>query len=363
MTARHDTTWPIEPHTLAKHEILRRYLEAWFPILSKHHKRVVYIDGFCGPGRYADGRPGSPLIALDVAAKHKRILKGEIVFWFIDEKRARIDHLKQELVLCSLPSRFSVHPKRGDFREVVDEILQPEEAPLASADPTFAFLDPFGVKGIPFSIVRRVLSRKHCEVLITFMVDAVNRFLEHPDEGVAQHIIDLFGTDECIRIAQTATDRIVGLRMLYQNQLATIAKFVRFFEMKDRRDRTIYFLFFASNHRKGHVKMKEAMWKVDPEGDFRFSDATDPGQMVLFSAEVPTTLDQQMEREFAGKGIVQVGQIREFVEDHTAYLKKHMKAVLKLQESEGKIHIQKTKTDGDKRRKGTFPDAVEIEYA
>jgi len=26
--------WPLEPHTRAKHEILRRYLQAWTPILS-----------------------------------------------------------------------------------------------------------------------------------------------------------------------------------------------------------------------------------------------------------------------------------------------------------------------------------------
>ena len=31
-------------------------------------------------------------------------------------------------------------------------------------------------------------------------------------------------------------------------------------------------------------KMKEAMWAADPTGEFRFSDATDPSQGILFVA-------------------------------------------------------------------------------
>jgi three-Cys-motif partner protein len=46
------TRWPLEPHTRIKHEILRRYLEAWLPIVGKHNSRILYLDGFAGPGRY-----------------------------------------------------------------------------------------------------------------------------------------------------------------------------------------------------------------------------------------------------------------------------------------------------------------------
>jgi hypothetical protein len=48
--------WEAKPHTLAKIEIVRRYLYLWFSILGTNptNKRVVYIDGFAGPGRYAN---------------------------------------------------------------------------------------------------------------------------------------------------------------------------------------------------------------------------------------------------------------------------------------------------------------------
>ena len=67
MTALDRATWEIKPHTAAKHEILRRYLGAWFGIMGHRAAGMMYIDGFCGPGRYSKGEPGSPIVAIEVA--------------------------------------------------------------------------------------------------------------------------------------------------------------------------------------------------------------------------------------------------------------------------------------------------------
>ena len=58
------------PHTAVKHLLLKRYLDRWFPILGKYHRRINYIDGFAGPGKYDGGEPGSPLLAIDAAKYH-----------------------------------------------------------------------------------------------------------------------------------------------------------------------------------------------------------------------------------------------------------------------------------------------------
>lgn len=42
--------WELELHTKTKHEILRYFLEAWFPILRRRSGRVLFIDGFASPG-------------------------------------------------------------------------------------------------------------------------------------------------------------------------------------------------------------------------------------------------------------------------------------------------------------------------
>ena len=58
------TVWEISPHTVAKHQLLTGYLDAWYPIIAKYNKRVAFIDGFAGPGIYKGGEDGSPILAL-----------------------------------------------------------------------------------------------------------------------------------------------------------------------------------------------------------------------------------------------------------------------------------------------------------
>jgi len=363
MTTPKETVWQLDPHTAAKHEILRRYLAAWFPILGTHHSRIVYIDGFSGPGRYKNGEPGSPMIAIDVAVNHRKSTSGEIVFWFIEERSDRHAHLKQELAKLSLPAHFKVTADSGRFHEKFGSVLASIEADKNELAPTFAFIDPFGFSGIPFSLIERLLGHKRCEAFITFMVDAINRFLKHPEDKVVQHIVDAFGGAEAIEIAKGSGDLIVKLRELYQSKLSSVAKYVRFFEMRDRQNRPQYYLFFATNHELGHLKMKEAMWKVDPDGEFRFSDATNPNQMVLFEADPTKVLAAQLRDEFRAKGTVTGSQVRIFVERETAYLKKHLTAALKQEEENGRLKVEEFKTDGRKRRANTYPDEARLTWA
>lgn len=71
MAAPKQTIWELEPHTAAKHAILRRYLSAWLPILSHGgFQKLAYIDAFSGPGSYVGGEDGSPVIALKAMLEH-----------------------------------------------------------------------------------------------------------------------------------------------------------------------------------------------------------------------------------------------------------------------------------------------------
>ena len=60
------TVWDLEPHTAKKREILSRYFQAWLPILARWNSRVLYIDGFAGPGEYSKGEDGSPVIIQSI---------------------------------------------------------------------------------------------------------------------------------------------------------------------------------------------------------------------------------------------------------------------------------------------------------
>ncbi len=369
MTIPKEITWPIDPHTKAKHEILRRYLEAWFPILNKYHSRLVYIDGFCGPGRYEGGELGSPIIALRTAIDHTRKMQGKLIFRFTDRDEQRVEHLRNELnkLENQMPSNFDVRVNCCEFADKLEEILFYVEKQNIELPPTFAFIDPFGFSGIPFDLIKRLLSHRSCEVLITLMVDAINRFVEHPRDRLTRHIVEAFGTEESICIAEKVDkegkDRITELRMLYQKQLNQVAAFVRYFEMRDCDNKTIYYLFFATNHRRGHLKMKEAMWKVDPGGDFVYSDATDPNQRTLFKDEcIVPDLSAILEGKFKGQKNVKGEIIRLFVEDDTAFLNKHKKTVLEKMESLHKIEVCPEKLLGGKRAPNTYPDKALITF-
>lgn len=365
MTVPTETIWPLDPHTAAKHEVLKLYLQAWFPILNSAHNRVIYVDGFCGPGRYTGGEEGSPLVVLKLAANHIKTLTGDIIFWFIDQDKDRVNHLKSELAALSIPSNFKATASHGRFDEKLKELLDRIDARNAQLAPTFIFIDPFGFSGVPYSLVKRAQEKPRCEVLVTFMVDSINRWLTHPDEKVRNHIAEIFGTTDCFTI-KDSPHRIEELRDLYQEQLEKASKYVRYFEMRDKTDRVVYLLFFGTNHRLGHIKMKEAMWAVDPDGDFSFSDATNPGQQVLFGDDQTSLLWPTLRAAFAGREVL-TNEIKEFVEDKTAFLDKHMKAALKEHEDSAlpaseRVVVRDLKADGKKRRKGTFPDGVYVKF-
>ena len=324
MAGQKETLWAIEPHTSAKHEILRKYLDAWLPILGKFSQKTVYIDGFAGPGQYSGGEPGSPIIALEAASSHQAKLAGELVFIFIEERADRVAHLKSRIAALRLPTQFRVHVEQGTFAEKINGILDELDSQAGQIAPTFALIDPFGFSGIPYTIIKRVLEKPRCEVLINLMVEHINRFLKHPHEEVRAHITDAFGTDEALRVAFGSGNRAEALKNLYHEQLRSVSRYVRYFEMRGEDNRVEYYLFFASNNRLGHLRMKEAMWKVDPVGEFRFSDATNPDQTLLFDAPAPATfLAEELAAKFKDAGEIAVSLIETDVEDNTGYLGKH----------------------------------------
>lgn len=330
MTAPRKTVWPLEPHTHAKHEILRRYLEAWTAILSLGgFPTIAYVDGFAGPGVYDEGEDGSPIIALKAALKHQARISGELRFLFIEHDKKRATQLRECVSSQTLPANFKVRIVEDmtfeqGFRT---RLLEPYRAAQKPLPPTFAFIDPFGWTGVPFQLVKEILANKSCEVLFNFMYEEINRFIEHPDQ--TKHFDDLFGTSAWRRISNIVDTRARRdfLHDLYVSQLRNEAgaRYVRSFEMRNKKDATDYFLFFATNSAKGMEKMKEAMWKVDESGDFRFSDATNPAQTLLFSPQPNfDALRRAIVGRFQGTEAT-VAEVEDFVLASTAFRVTHYK--------------------------------------
>jgi len=192
--------FPYWPHTQAKHDILTYYLKGWFPAQSRMARRLLYIDGFAGPGEYEGGQAGSPILVIDLVLKHKfysHITRSgmELVFLFIEAHKGRFDNLKEKLANYRLPTNLKVFPFNLDFEAFLIDRLDGLEREHLSIAPSFIFIDPFGPTGFPMSLVRRIARQPRSEVLINFSYHPLNQwFLQDPSKH--KRIDELFGNDK-----------------------------------------------------------------------------------------------------------------------------------------------------------------------
>src|SRR5262249_47557683 len=158
------TVWPAEPHTLAKHRILRQYLNAWLPILSaqlkkiRRHGRLLYVDGFAGPGVYEGNEEGSPVIAYKAVLESKIHVGVPIELLFVEEREDRCERLKVELkkAASQLPPNEKVTidgPHSGRCAEELEKVLRRHAQTKKPLGPALFFLDQFGYSDIPIELI------------------------------------------------------------------------------------------------------------------------------------------------------------------------------------------------------------------
>ena len=355
------TLWPLGPHTPGKHAVLRHYLNAWIPILGSSRERIVFIDGFAGPGRYEGGEEGSPVIALKTLRDHwfRPRIKAEMVFLFIEEKRDRADRLRAEIapLLAELGPGVRAEVHIGRFDETMTEALNLLDEQKRRLAPAFVMIDPFGISDTPMNVIGRILQIPESEVYVSFMWEFFNRF-KGTDE-FPPHLDELFGTTEW-REAVTARDwreRKRRIFALYKRQLRQAgAKYVVHFELYDGNS-LVYAIFHATKHSRGCDKMKEAIWKIDPASGVAFrSSYVDAGD--LFEGDL-TRFKKELRQEFASRGPVVVDSVRSWVEtDATDHYSGQLKQALREMEDEKTVDVDPT----TRARKRQFPDGTVLTF-
>jgi three-Cys-motif partner protein len=362
---------PYREHTGVKHDILAKYLGPWARILGKAHPCLCYFDGFAGPGRY-NGKEGSPLIAIREAQQAPQHVR-RVVCVNVEKDKSHYENLVGETasrrsadveVVEALPSgvalevrararllaegaRVCVINVRGSFAEAAAFLLaSPDPWP-----PTFFFVDPLGPSGVPFDIVRTLLSLPHTEMMLTLMTQSALRCLgrakDHP------MLVTLFGTDECLRLADE-----FQLRDLYERQLkqTAAAKWVMPFRvMEERRRETLYYLMHASNYFLAFKIMKNIMWGEGAPGRFAFLGPGDRAirkQLVLFPDEWLPEFNRWLLARFPPQRVT-FGQLMEKSYDEHYMIEKHYRQALLALEREKKITVRRC---GEKRRKGLRDD-------
>jgi three-Cys-motif partner protein len=252
------TVWDAEAHTLVKHAILRRYLQAWLPILTQQShllrkqfgtsqaREILFIDGFAGPGEYAGKEPGSPVIALQSAINHGRLFPMPVRMLFIEQRHDRFARLQEVLApfleqARKSPNLHAVEPREGECDVVLNELLDDAEQSRIKFGPALAFLDQFGYGAVSMDLVARILSYPQCEVFTYLNYLEMNRWISDPHK--AEAFKRAFGGEEWRgSVSLPEHERRQHLLDTYKTALRNRggAKYVVSFLMFDLNNRPLY---------------------------------------------------------------------------------------------------------------------------
>jgi three-Cys-motif partner protein len=362
MPAPRTTVWELEDHTRGKHQVLRNYLGAWFPILGKTQDRIAFIDGFAGPGEYSAGEIGSPLIALQTFENHRAPMRAHVNFLFIELDARRAQHLRGlvEPYRQRLGDRVTIDVEQGAFDESMSGLLDEVSERNGVLIPAFVMVDPFGISQTPMSVIARILRNPKSEVYVSFMWTFLNRFREH--ENFEQHLDDLFGCPDwrpALDIVDTR-ERKRFFFSLYRDCLKRAgaaragAAHVVHFELYRGRE-PVYAIFFATGNDTGCDKMKQAIWKADPVSGTRFV----PGSQDNFDlfADDTTQFANEIITEIASQDWVSFDRIETWAKtDATGYHSGRLKAALRSLEAANRIEV-----DPESRRRAMqFPSGTRL---
>jgi len=179
--------------TLAKHEVLRRYLQRFAFIIGSRWNSITYVDCYSGPWdeRSRDFADTSFGIAIEQLRAARLELQRDIRLrcFFIERDAEAFNKLSG---FVSGLNDVEVETRNAEFEDCVEDILS-----FVREDPgTFPFflIDPKGWS-IPLEVIQPLLVHQPGEVLITFMLEFIRRFVDHPDQSIRTTFTSLYGED------------------------------------------------------------------------------------------------------------------------------------------------------------------------
>jgi three-Cys-motif partner protein len=280
------------PFNQIKHDLIRCYLQGWYPKLGLGYwaGRVLYVDTHAGRGKYKTGDPGSPLVALQTLLTHNALAsllkKSEFNFLFLEGNAENAAALEREIALIShIPDRVNVEVKVGDAFEKLSEILGELRRDREQMAPAFLFVDPFGFT-LPGALLADLLKAGRVELFVNVMWRELDMLIKRHGEGGARRLDEIFGCDDwrTAIVAKTMDERIEQGIELWRRQFGArwATPVVR---MVSGGSATRYVLVHFTKSDDGRDLMKNCRWSIFPDGQFRVRKNETLGQATLFEPE------------------------------------------------------------------------------
>ena len=320
--------WARDPHTAAKHTLLRRYMSAWFPIMASQFRDIgiTFFDGFAGPGEYTNARDSSPTIAMEQALRSNVTRLGtQTRLVFVEVHRERAEHLRNLLDAqfppTNRPPGLVIRVYHGKCGELFGKAI----AEVSGWDgPVFANLDGWGVD-TDYEIVQRIAQQQSSEVLVTFEDQFFIRFANGEQEAGER----VFGHSNWRHVGQlpTAEKRPFLLEMYRERLHSAGFPYVLTFEMIDEGGHSLH-LFFGTRNKVAVEKFKDGLWEVDGVSGQQFRDPRDPNQMSFDILHPDFTPLESRILELLGERDYNMAELREDALLETIYKKTHVKSAV-----------------------------------
>jgi three-Cys-motif partner protein len=147
--------------------IVEKYFKTWASIVTTNNRvdRILYLDLFCGPGRYDDGTESTPIKVLKTAIADVK-LRNRLVTVFNDAKPKYCESLRE--TIANLEGKDSLKYEPTILNTEVNQDITEYFAQQALI-PTLSFLDPFGYKGLTLPLIRSVLKDWGSDCILFFI--------------------------------------------------------------------------------------------------------------------------------------------------------------------------------------------------
>jgi len=304
--------------TYLKHFFLERYLERVAYNIGSFYNDFVYVDGFSGPWQSGDEALDDTSFMIAIQ-KLRQVREGlakvgrtpKIRCMFIEREPGPYHAL--EAAVRDVTD-IQIETLNGEFEHSIPEVLK-----FVGKAFSLVFIDPTGWTGFGLKQITPILQHRPGEVLVNFMFDYINRFLDDPRPDISASFTELFGGPGWETAVRSAVRREDAIVELYRERMRAAGGFTHVTStriLKPTHDRSYFYLVYGTRHFKGLVEFREVERKaVDEQERVRFaakqeSRETRTGQTELFSADDLASVPASFEVERSVQRDLAVEQLR-----------------------------------------------------
>jgi len=281
--------------------IVTDFFKSYFSIINnsvgQNAREIIYIDLFCGPGKFDKGEPSTPLALLDVVNSFKSDdIRNKLRIVFNDENSDYIEKLKSLVSEHDVRSKLKYDPIITNKRAGKVDI----EVHLNKKVPIFSFIDPWGYKDVSAEQTWALVKNIGSDCVLFFNS---NRFLmDIPKESQLCHFEPIFGS-QLSEVEKVVDDRLMSQKQKTQKIVELFSKnlcnvmgksgysgyklfILPFsFEADDKEKISHHIVFITKNH-KAIIEMKKVMLKHSNTNNTQLGfDSKDLLQISLFNRE------------------------------------------------------------------------------